>query len=38
MREFVRKHNVHGWAAQMLLDAARIRQRQRIASFDAGSW
>ena len=32
MREIVRHRNVHRWAAQMLLDAARIRKREKIAS------
>jgi trehalose-6-phosphate synthase len=32
MRDLVRERNVYRWAAQMLLDAARLRQRQRIAS------
>lgn len=30
MRDLVRQHNVYGWAAQMLLHAARIRKRERI--------
>ena len=30
MRELVREHNVYRWAGQMLLDATRLRQRQRI--------
>jgi trehalose 6-phosphate synthase len=30
MRDLVRERNVYRWAAQMLLDAARLRQRQRI--------
>jgi len=30
MREVVRQRNVYRWAAQMLLDAARIRKRERI--------
>jgi trehalose 6-phosphate synthase len=30
MRELVRERNVYRWAAQMLLDASHIRQRQRI--------
>jgi trehalose 6-phosphate synthase len=30
MRELVRQRNVHRWAAQMLLDAARLRRRARI--------
>ena len=32
MRDLVRERNVYRWAAQMLLDAARLRQRQRITS------
>ena len=35
MRELVRERNVYRWAAQMLLDAARLRQRQRITSSKA---
>lgn len=31
-RDLVRERNVYRWAAQMLLDAARLRQRHRIAS------
>ena len=30
MRDIVRQCNVHRWAAQMLLDAASIRKRERI--------
>ena len=30
MRETVRRRNVHRWAAQMLLDAATMRKRDRI--------
>ena len=30
MRDLVRERNVYRWAAQMLLDAARLRRRQRI--------
>ncbi|MDX2201618.1 MAG: trehalose-6-phosphate synthase [Hyphomicrobiaceae bacterium] len=30
MRELVRQRNVHRWAAQMLLDAARLRRRERV--------
>lgn len=30
MRQQVREHNVYRWAGRMLLDAARIRQRQRV--------
>ncbi len=35
MRDLVRQRNVYRWAAQMLLDAARLRQRQRIVAIDA---
>jgi trehalose 6-phosphate synthase len=34
MRDLVRQRNVYRWAAQMLLDAARLRQRERIAAAD----
>ncbi len=30
MRELVRSRNVYRWAAQMLLDASRLRKKQRI--------
>jgi trehalose 6-phosphate synthase len=30
MRQQVREQNVYRWAGRMLVDAARIRQRQRI--------
>ena len=30
MRELVREFNVYRWAAQMLIDAARLRKRERI--------
>jgi trehalose 6-phosphate synthase len=30
MRDLIRRRNVHRWAAQMLLDAARLRRRERI--------
>jgi trehalose 6-phosphate synthase len=30
MRDLIRERNVYRWAAQMLLDAARLRKRQRI--------
>ncbi len=30
MRALVRDHNVYRWAARMLLDASRVRQRERI--------
>jgi trehalose 6-phosphate synthase len=36
MRDLVRQRNVYRWAAQMLLDAARLRQRERIAAADHG--
>lgn len=35
MRDIVRQRNVHRWAAQMLLDAARIRKRERIQGLGA---
>jgi trehalose 6-phosphate synthase len=31
MREIVKERNVHRWAAQMLLDASRLRERERVA-------
>jgi hypothetical protein len=31
----MRERNVYRWAAQMLLDAARLRQRQRITASNA---
>ena len=34
MRDLVRQRNVYRWAAQMLLDAARLRQRERIDAAD----
>jgi trehalose-6-phosphate synthase len=30
MRDLLRQHNVYGWAAQMLLHAARLRKRERV--------
>lgn len=30
MRDLVRQHNVYGWAAQMLLHAARLRKQERV--------
>ena len=30
MRTLVRDHNVYRWAARMLIDAANVRQRERI--------
>jgi trehalose 6-phosphate synthase len=30
MRELIRERNVYRWAAQMLLDAARLRKRERV--------
>jgi trehalose 6-phosphate synthase len=35
MRDLVRERNVYRWAAEMLLDAARLRRRERIASHPA---
>jgi trehalose 6-phosphate synthase len=32
MRARVRDFNIYRWAGRMLLDAARIRQRERLAS------
>lgn len=37
MRDLVRERNVYRWAAQMLLDTARLRQRQRITSSNAAA-
>ncbi|WP_246739770.1 alpha,alpha-trehalose-phosphate synthase (UDP-forming) [Bradyrhizobium aeschynomenes] len=37
MRELIRERNVYRWAAQMLLDASHIRQRQRIGSAEPDS-
>ncbi|MBV9520934.1 MAG: hypothetical protein JO068_22755, partial [Hyphomicrobiales bacterium] len=31
MRDIVRQSNVHLWAAQMLLDASRLRRRAALA-------
>jgi trehalose 6-phosphate synthase len=36
MRQQVREQNVYRWAGRMLLDAARIRQRQRILDLSEG--
>ena len=33
MREQVQSRNVYRWAGQMLLDAARLRKRERISKF-----
>jgi trehalose 6-phosphate synthase len=30
MRELIRERNVYRWAAQMLMDASRLRKRQRV--------
>ena len=30
MRELIRERNVYRWAAQMLMDASRLRKRERI--------
>jgi trehalose 6-phosphate synthase len=35
MRDVVRQRNVHRWAAQMLIDAARIRRRETIQALPA---
>lgn len=35
MRDVVRQRNVHRWAAQMLIDAARIRRRETIQALTA---
>ncbi len=32
MRDLVRQRNVYRWAAQMLLDAARLRRRESISA------
>jgi trehalose 6-phosphate synthase len=32
MRRLVQEFNVYRWAGRMLLDAARVRQRRRLAS------
>jgi trehalose 6-phosphate synthase len=37
MRQQVREQNVYRWAGRMMLDAARIRQRQRILRISARS-
>ncbi len=37
MRELVRQRNVYRWAAQMLLDAARLRRRERIRTSSAAT-
>ncbi|GAB4479790.1 MAG: trehalose-6-phosphate synthase [Burkholderiaceae bacterium] len=38
LRQLVREFNVYRWAGRMLLDAARLRRRERIAArIDAGS-
>jgi trehalose 6-phosphate synthase len=37
MRELVRQHNVYGWAAQMLIHAARLRKRERIMTTNAST-
>ncbi|WP_213980971.1 trehalose-6-phosphate synthase [Sphingomonas sp. dw_22] len=34
MRQQVREQNVYRWAGRMLIDAARIRQKQRILAFE----
>jgi trehalose-6-phosphate synthase len=37
MRDLVRERNVYRWAAQMLLDAARLRRHQRVAPSNAAA-
>ncbi|WP_442756115.1 alpha,alpha-trehalose-phosphate synthase (UDP-forming) [Methylocystis sp. JAN1] len=37
MRDLVRRHNVYGWAAQMLLQAARLRKQERVLTAAARS-
>jgi trehalose 6-phosphate synthase len=36
MRQQVREQNVYRWAARMMIDAARLRQGQRIRDISAG--
>jgi trehalose 6-phosphate synthase len=36
LREIVAGHNVYGWAAEMLLDAAYLRKRSRIDQLVSG--
>ena len=36
MRELIRDRNVYRWAAQMLMDASRLRKRERIHARDRG--
>jgi hypothetical protein len=42
MRRTVKENNVYRWAGRMLMDAARIRQRQSLRSVSAprrlGTW
>ncbi|MBN8943550.1 MAG: trehalose-6-phosphate synthase [Rhizobiales bacterium] len=37
MRAHVRERNVYRWAGQILLDASRLRKRQKVADFEAGN-
>jgi len=37
MRSHVRERNVYRWAGQILLDASRLRKRQRVQEFQNGS-
>ena len=37
MRSHVRERNVYRWAGQILLDASRLRKRQKVADFEADS-
>jgi trehalose 6-phosphate synthase len=36
MRQQLREQNVYRWAARMMIDAARLRQGQRIRDIAAG--
>jgi trehalose 6-phosphate synthase len=38
MRELIRERNVYRWAAQMLLDAARLRKRERVGTPQSDFW
>ena len=37
MRAHVRERNVYRWAGQILLDASRLRKRQRVQEFQNGN-
>ena len=38
MRAFVAEFNVYRWAGRMLVDAARVRRRERLTDRIAGRW